>query len=393
MTSSLSLLFFPLCVLLVVGAEIFGSMKFGAVTAVGVCLFLLWGILFMFQTPPQVQLEVSSRKRIQWLSLLVCVATAAWLVYVIRTHGQPAFLYLIRGEIPPDNILQGVYRANLPLLAIFPPLVTATTAAVLLAADRTLLGIVSAALNVLCALSVILFAETRFMLIWIVLYILLSRYYFLKGLATIKKSYVLVLVVFVLAVFVYTGNVRSGVGYGEGHRFALANGIAEAYSDLPLPADYAVLYFLAGTARGVANDNNIPTLAFELPRKLFPGSFQLEAGRPFDRLSLQFAEQQFSIDAWHTYSLYFGMLGAMIFVSALLCFVWILNTEMIHKLHEGASVSPAMYALLVWLSVRVALFPIGDYVVDFAALTELVFAIAAFKLASISLCPRREEQR
>jgi hypothetical protein len=142
----------------------------------------------------------------------------------------------------------------------------------------------------------------------------------------------------------------------------------------------------------MVNDGNLKLFDLSLPAKLFPGVFQKYVPPSNLFTTGQFSAQAFGFDAWHTYAIDFGILGACIFILWIFLIIFYLLKVLNRRLILRQSASGVYYALFLWLSLRVLLLPLGDYFLDLAAVMELLWLIILFLLTGIKVSSRIEVQ-
>lgn len=391
MTLGLFILFFPLAVAAVAGLGIFGTLIPSAATYTGVIIYLFFGMLLCLTPPTVFRFETAKPKRLllaMIASLFVVMLTMIW---IVEKFGPPAVLYILRGEIPPVDILFGAYREKLPLRALVAPLGIASLVAVSVPGLKSRSMKMAAVVAVVMSLILVSVYETRFVLIWPFVYWILARLPGPKVATRRQRTMIAIAGVVALTVFIVFGNIRSGITEDQVQMFALANDVEAPFARLPLPAIWCLIYFFGGTARGIANDSSVSIIRFSLPEKFFPGPLQGTAGHPLEGLNPRFEFQAFAIDAWHTYIIEFGVLGSIVLTCVLFALVWYIARRMNTARTLNRPISITYFLVVLWLSVRIGLMPIGDYLLDFSAMMELVFLFIFFKIADIRLLPPEAE--
>jgi hypothetical protein len=383
-TPGLILLFYPIAVGVVVLLQVFGNVQPDMNTVIGTMITLFFGTAALFVRGDAFTYELRHRKRWQLMGIILCGLIALWLVVVVARYGRPSALYLLSGEIPPLDVLYGKYRDRLPLRAFVAPLMIGIGVTTYLTLRRDLLSRIAATVTAITMIAVVAIYETRHVLIWTVFYMFLVRYPFARDLRSILRAKTLVFVAVAFFLFVGLGNLRSGIGFADSKRFADANEVSAPYSQAPLGVLWVLIYSLSGVSRGIANDLHLSAFNFELPEKFFPGPLQSLAGKPFADLNPRFEAQQFAIDGWHTLCLYFGAYGAALVLVSFLCVYLGYSLWFVDRLNAGRRVSPLIAAMGLWLGLRVALLPFGEYIFDFAALSEWLYLALFSQLAGIS---------
>lgn len=384
MTLGWFVLFLPVAMCVVAGAGVFGPMPAGWFSWIGGVVFVFFGVLLLMVRVPAYRMTVRHADRLFWATLLTSGLVFLGLFVVVSRYGPSAAIYVIRGETPPLETLFGAYREKLPFRALLPPLMTALGGVVAVQDWGTRWSKWTALVAAAALVSTMAVYETRFIILWPALYVVLGTYP--NGVLTqgFRKRGFAVAMGVIFLVFMIFGNIRTAISAADVKAFAIANEIAEPFSDMPLPGIWATIYLFGGIGRGLANDSTIPLVHWELPPKLFPGPLQYLGGNPFRNISPRFETQAFSIDAWHTYGLEFGAFGATV----LILIAFTLLIVMIHTLRERLAVTGSVgvaFLGMLWFMVRIALFPVGDYFLDFGAWMELLFLlilgwIAGFKI-------------
>jgi|GEM_PF-5913748 len=386
MSIGLFLICYPLAIAFVIFFEPFGPVTAGASTVLGGSLFFLFGALFL--SFPQKQFYCYSQKKhkVTIISLTISTLMIGWLYFIIQNFGYPAFIYFLKGESIPPEVLHGEYRDMLPLRGFVPPLMLALTISSITFREKGLLNMFALLLTVTVSILLVGIYETRHVLLWVFIYIFFQKFFYMKSLMVFKNkmSYV-VLFIAIGSIFVLLGNLRSGLSLSDNEYFATGMGLSPIYSQLPLPVLWALIYLFSGIARGIANYEYIPYLASYIPPKLFPGFFQEDLDLPKIPLSDSFSEQKFAIDAWHTYALQFGIIGALLLCTLIFLTYFLLIIQFRRMLNNNKTVPGWFYVLILWFSVRIFLLIIGDYFLDSAAFVELFCLIVFFKLSNFKL--------
>ncbi|HYG74492.1 MAG TPA: hypothetical protein VEK08_05760 [Planctomycetota bacterium] len=401
MTAAYALIFFVFGALFVWLGGPFGSMpEFGMTSIVGVMLFALAGALFTTRHSRSYRITLN---RPGFLSLsLIALSAVVLLVLavVLQRHGPSAAVYVLMGKTPPDSILNGAYREKLPLRALVPPLVVAMLlCAWLLATLRRRILLPLGVTGLAVAFTGIF--ETRHVMVWAILYFLLLKYLYMQQFIAHLRSMGLrrllipaAMLIFCFSVFVAFGNARSGLTSADSERFAEAMALEPPYTQLPMNGVWVVIYGFGGFARGIANAPYVPVVTFNPPEKILPGPMQFLVTSGHINLpgfgSTRFSAQGYALDAWHTYGLYFGLIGAVVFFALFFLIYYLMVRSLERRLARGQGFSSLATAFLLWLSMRLALLPVGDYVCDFAALMELTFLLGLFWIAQIRIEPQSD---
>jgi hypothetical protein len=378
----------------------FGPLDLDAMTVLGCIVILLMSFSLLISRGVQCEVRINRPVILRRWMLAAMIATSIWLAYILREFGWSPAVYQIAGQLPPDVILQGAYREKLPLKNLFPPLVMIVLVCALL--------LFRVRRNWCFTISTLVFAvgfvgiyETRHVLVWAALYYLNSEFLHVQQLLTfltrIRPKRFLFLAWAggsLLAVFVYLGNIRSGVSYEQAESFAVANAIESPFTRLPMPAVWALLYGFGAFARGIANGPMVPMINFQPSVKMVPGVLQehvtyLQQCLHIDPvpLSPRYAEQCFAIDSWHTYCLQFGVIGAILLYGLIFFLAQIAVTWVVAAAAHNRSLCSLKTAFLFWILVRVLLLAVGDYFLDAGAFFEFFCLAFFFWVGGIVLVP------
>ncbi len=193
MISSIGPLFFLLAVGFVALANPFGPARLGATSGVGLCVMATTGVALFFAHPPNWRVKVARP-----LGLVVVVVggsamIVAWMIYIVHVYGFSAAYLYAQGEMAPDAILHAQYRDLMPLKAWFCPLnIVLLVSSALVVTNGEALGwrravvMISGAVQALVTIAFVALYETRYILIWSLLYLVIIMYPTVKAL--IKRA-------------------------------------------------------------------------------------------------------------------------------------------------------------------------------------------------------------
>jgi hypothetical protein len=190
----------------------------------------------------------------------------------------------------------------------------------------------------------------------------------------------------VTAVFIVAGDIRENIGNSASVLFAQGLGLKSNWVFLPLPALWALIYVTSGFARGMANATGGTMHWFTglIEPQLLPGFLQTLLADQSVVTVQRFQAMAFAIDGWHAFVLYHGIALAIV---AFPCLGIACRWSFRRLSMAGDAVRPLDFVLWVWISVRVILLPIGDYVADLSAILEgvLLYAFLQFAHAKIEI--------
>lgn len=393
--AGLSLLYFCVGSLCTIIFEFFGPIKYGEVTYIGWVIFLFWAVIFISQKTIIIDFKIARPLGLHRVIYVFLFAVFAMSVLALLRFGPSPFVGAIIGVDVGSLLLHGQYREQLPLRALAPPAAVVVGVFTYIGYRENIIKFVF-----LTVISIVLFFfisvyETRHVLIWIIIYIILievSRNGLFRffGMSFKNLRVVLLILLFFFA-FKMFGEIRSGLGEyldNAGPAFAEGMGLEEKYWEIGLSFLWIVIYMFSSFARGMENDTLYPLFDFVIPAKLFPGPLQFlvenlkpQAGLMQDR----FSTQMFAVDAWHTYALNFGVLGALVFINIVFMFLFISVKLLNHKLVNFGKVGRIYYFIVLWLTARICLFPFGDYLLDFSALVELALFLVVARIAGLTI--------
>jgi hypothetical protein len=392
MTVALALFFYPIGNAFVILAHPFGSIDYGFPTIIGCILFAVFGLILVNIKPVDWHIEVGSLKVFKVVLVSLLFIIVLWLFYIVKKYGDPAILYAIRGEVPPVDVLYAYYRGQLPLKALFVPLVISLGVGTTIGWQKKKIGNLLFILTCLILLTFITIYEMRHVFIWICLYVILyNLFYINKFIRDMFKFKILLLFVVILILFVLYGNIRTNIDFSLSQEFAKSMGIDKNYVNLPLPLIWMLVYFFGGFARGIVNNHDIVLWNSFIHPKILPGF--LQSFLPFEGelpTVNRFSEQNFVIDAWHTYLICFGLVISIILITLLFCSYLLLVFKFHNNIRSGKTIPGWFAAIVIWYSVHLSLLPISDYFIDFAAIMEVIFLIGIFLLTKIHIRPLAE---
>lgn len=389
MTVALALFFYPIGIAFVILAHPFGSIDYGFPTIIGCILFGLYGLILFNIKPVEWQLEVGSMKVFKFVLVPSLFIIVLWLLYIVRKYGDPAIIYAIRGEVPPVDVLYAYYRGQLPLKALFVPLVISLGVGTAIGWQKKKIGNVLFILTSLVLLSFITIYEMRHVLIWICLYMILCNLFYINQfIRYMFKIKILVLFVIIVMLFVLYGNIRTNIDFSLSQEFAQSLGIDKNYVTLPLPLIWMLVYYFGGFARGIVNNYDIVFWNIYIHPKILPGF--LQSFLPFKEelpTVSRFSVQNYVIDAWHTYLIYFGLIISIILIVLLFCSYLLLIYKFHDNIRSGKIIPGWFVAIMIWYSVHLSLLPISDYFLDFTSIVEVIYVIGIFSLTKIQIKP------
>lgn len=375
--------------------KFFGNVNYNEVTYIGILLCFFWGAVFLAQRILPFEYSIQSPCRLRLLLYFMLFFIVAVSVFALFRFGPSPVVGVLIGADAGSLLLHGSYREQLPLRAVAPPVAIATAIFTYIAYRKRSVSVI---FGIIVACALIFFVsvyETRHVLIWIFFYIIgieISSIGLNNLLSSAFRNWKLgaslMLLFFIFKLF---GEIRSGLdGYLEdaGPVFAEGMGVDEEYWQIGLTLLWVVIYGFSSFARGMENDPFYSLFDFVLPEKLFPGPLQflVYGSRPSSGLMQdRFSGQMFAVDAWHTYSLNFGVLGAVIFVNFVFITLFILSVVMFQKLKNSGTVPYYLFFILLWLSARIYLFPFGDYLLDFAAGVELLLLLLVARITGFRI--------
>lgn len=389
------LLWYCIASLSVIGFNFFGALKYNEVTYIGIVIFLFWGLVFLSQRELKAAFVVTRPRHLRLaLYLLVFLIDALAVLALIRFGPSPV-VGVLAGVDPDSLLLQGLYREQLPLRALGPPVTVAIGVFAYIAVQK---NVISKLGGIIAALSIIFFVsvyETRHILIWISIYLIglaVTENGLRKSVARAAKNWKLFLMVSLLfMIFKEFGEIRSGLSgllEDAGPAFAEAMAVDDAYWHIGMSGLWVLIYAFSSVARGMENDPLYSMIDFVLPDKLFPGSLQfltedmhIASGLMKDR----FSPQMFGVDAWHTYAANFGVLGSILFINIFFVFIFFLYKKLSFLLMKRPLVSSVYYFVVVWGFARLFLFPFGDYLLDFSAIVELLCIIFLARMGGLQI--------
>ena len=380
MTVALALLFYPLGNAFVILAHPFGSIDYGFPTIIGCMLFCLFGLILFNLKPVEWEIEVGSMKVFKIVLVSSLIFIALWLFYIVRKYGDPAIIYALRGEVPPPDVLYTFYRGQLPLKAFLVPLVISLCVGTAIGWQKKKIGNFLFILTSLMLLTFITIYEMRHVLIWICLYVILCNLFYINEFIRymFRPKILLLLAIFVM-LFVLYGNIRTNIDFSLSQEFARSLDIDEKYVHLPLPLIWMLAYFFGGFARGIVNNHDIVLWNNFIHPKILPGF--LQPFLPFKEALptvQRFSSQNFVIDAWHTYLIYFGLIVSIILITLIFCFYLLLLFKFHDNIRRGIRIPGWFGAIMLWYSVHLSLLPISDYFIDFTAIMEVIFLTGIF---------------
>ena len=275
MTVALALFFYPIGNAFVILAHPFGSIDYGFPTIIGCMLFMLFGLILFNIKPVEWQLEVGSMKVFKLVLVFLLIIIVLWLFYIVRKYGDPAIIYALRGEVPPADVLYARYRGQLPLKALFVPLVISLGVGTVIGWQKKKIGNFLFILTSLILLTFITIYEMRHVLIWICLYVILyNLFYINQFIRYMFKPKILLLFVIIVMLFVLYGNIRTNIDFSLSQEFARSLEIDKIYVHLPLPLIWMLVYFFGGFARGIVNNHDIVLWNSFIHPKILPGFLQ-----------------------------------------------------------------------------------------------------------------------
>lgn len=220
--------------------------------------------------------------------------------------------------------------------------------------------------------------ETRHIILWLLLYYLFYHFHSREAFKRFRLKHILFFIsalTLVWTLFVFMGNVRSGITTTDSQLFALAMAIDQRWSNMPMPIIWALIYLFGGIARGVVNEGLLVPFNAVLSPVIFPGFLQRFFSGNLGEVKLvtQFADQHFIIDGWHNFALHFGWSGGLIIVLFQIGLLIILGKSLQLGHKTGYNIGPKLFAIYLWITIRIFLLPIGNYLLGFGALMELLF--------------------
>lgn len=376
--------------------EFFGPLNHNEVTYIGGVIFLFWAVVFISQRTITVDFNIKKPLRLRMVLYVLLFSVLAISALALLRFGPSPVVGALIGVDAGSLLLHGLYREQLPLRALAPPAAVVIGVLTYICYRKNILKpLTVAAISIILVFFVSVY-ETRHVLIWVIIYIFgieISKNGFTRAIALSLRNWKLALFAFLLFVTFKTfGEIRSGLGEyldDAGPIFAQSMGVDDRYWEVGLSLLWIIIYMFSSFARGMENDPLYPLFDFVIPDKLFPGFLQFltEGIRPHAGLMQdRFSSQMFAVDAWHTYSLNFGVLGAAIFVNVALALLFISFKRLNQDLTRTGTVSSFFYFATLWLSARICLFPFGDYLLDFSAFVELFLFFAVSRMAGLTIC-------
>ena len=393
--AGLSLLYFCVGSLCTIIFEFFGPINYNEVTFIGWVIALSWAVIFISQKTVIVDFDIARQLLLRRVLYVLLFAVLAMSALALLRFGPSPFVGAMIGVDVNSLLLHGQYREQLPLRALAPPAAVVTGVFTYICYRKNILKVTTVSIISMLLFFFVSVYETRHVLIWVIIYVIgieVSRNGLTKLISMNFKNWKLALLILLFFfTFKIFGEIRSGLGEyldDAGPAFAQGMGLEEKYWEIGLSFLWIVIYMFSSFARGMENDALYPLFDFAIPAKLFPGPFQFlaenlkpQAGLMQDR----FSTQMFAVDAWHTYSLNFGVLGALVFINIVFMFLFIGVKLLNHKLVKFGKVNPICYFIVLWLTARICLFPFGDYLLDFSALVELTFFCVVARIAGLSV--------
>lgn len=398
MIQALSLIFAPLAFFFVAESEIFGRLNdMTLVTSVGVAIFTIFAcIYFFFGYVPKISLQVESSLRLEVASLLSSLFLVLFLIYVTFRFGYSPVLCKLMGT--QSTMLYGSYRAILPLKAVICPLaiINCFFSLVVLPWRWERLNIAAKICSAFAILAVAAIYETRYVLIWLVLYYFCHKFPMISDLwmtISLRKVALVLFAIFLSAqAFIFIGNIRTGINSASTANvkdFIVYNAsLSGKYQDITLSEAWVIFYALSSFARGLDNGEHVEPLNFVIPKKALPGIMQ---GVP-ETLGLEavrmdadtFARYHFAIDGYHTLCLNYGsILGVLIFILYLLGFMKI--TDCLNQRFKQKGNPFVFYALFLWVGQKVMVLPIGEYFLSFQSIIELGLVVLFMYIGRIRI--------
>ena len=393
--AGLSLLYFCIGSVCTVFFDFFGPVSHNEVSYLGGIICLFWSIIFIFQQTTTIDFEVAHPFRLRMALYFLSLLVLSMSVLALLRFGPSPVVGALIGVDTASLLLHGLYREQLPLRALTPPAAVAIGVFVYIGFRKGLFKILSIAAISLLLLFFVSVYETRHVLIWVVLYLIgieISKNGLIRSFTLSLKNWKLA--IFIIALFVTFktfGEIRSGLGEyldNAGPAFAQGMGVDQKYWGIGLSLLWIVIYLFSSFARGMENDPLYPMLDFVIPDKILPGFLQFltENIRPHAGLMQdRFSPQMFAVDAWHTYSLNFGVLGAAFFVNSVIIILFVCVKVLNNKLAKSGTINSIYYCTILWMSSRICLFPFGDYLLDFSAFMELMFFLVIARIAGLRI--------
>jgi hypothetical protein len=393
--AGLSLLYFCIGTLFTIFFNFFGPLHYGEVTCLGLIICLFWSVIFITQNTLILNFEIYNPNRLRiflyFLTFLIFVMS----VFALVRFGPSSVIGLLFGFDTGSLLLHGLYRDQLPLRALGPPVTVVIGLFAYICFRKKILNLKNILFISLILLFFISVYETRYILIWIIIYIFgieISKNGFAKFISLSLKNWRLFLIILLFFyIFKTFGEIRSGLGEyldNAGPAFAEGMGVDQNYWEIGLSFLWLIIYMFSSFARGMENDPLYQMFDFVIPVKILPGflQFLIENNKSNDGLMQdRFSTQMFAVDAWHTYATNFGFLGAVFFVNTLFMILFISSKLFNYKLSKFSAINPIYFFLILWMSTRICLFPFGDYLLDFSAFVELFFFLLTSRIARLHI--------
>ena len=389
--AGVSLLYFCIGTLCTIIFNFFGPLQYSEVTYLGLIICFFWSIIFISQNTLTVNFKIYNPNRLRILLYALTFFIFFMAVFALFRFGPSSAIGVLFGFDTGSLLLHGLYRDQLPLRALGPPVAVVTGIFSYICYRKNILDLKNISCIALILVFFISVYETRYILIWIIIYISgieISKNGITKFISLSLKSWKLFLIIIILFyIFKTFGEIRSGLGEyldNAGPAFAEGMGVDQYYWEIGLSFLWIIIYMFSSFARGMENDPLYQMFDIVIPDKLLPGFLQFltENIKPHDGLMQdRFSIQMFAVDAWHTYALNFGFIGAVFFVNIFFITLFIIGKFFNYKLSKFGSINPIYFFLILWMATRICLFPFGDYLLDFSAFVELFFFLLTSRIA------------
>lgn len=396
MIQSLALFFIPVAMFLVVSMEFFGAIHITEVSILGgVLSFIAAGILFLLRLP-QMTIQIRYPERVERVSFVISLFVIVYFIWTISYFGPPPIWGVLTGTYIDPEALFGNYSRKFPFRVTVTAfvLVQGMMVWIFLSGQKTCLHFINRFMTGLSFLLIAGVMEVRHPILWFVLYYICYRFHNINVLfrTLFSRKMIFLMGVFLLIwqIFVMAGSIRSGMDPTDFLAVDLAQGFRmdPAYWYLPGALVWAIIYLFGGFARGMDIATNMEFFNLFLPKNIFPSflSFIPEELRLLPPVATdRFSAQAMAIDAFHTLCFNYGIVfGILIFLFQIIAFIYI-TIYMYQRFQKGKDTGCFLYALFLWLGVRILLLPIGSYFLSFNAEIELLILCFFFYIAGLKV--------